>query len=296
MTHRGTLLVTGASGLLGWNLCQLAKDNFRIWGTYFAHELEIPGVNLFQADLTNAAELRRLFATVQPDVVVHCAAVSSPNVCQDNETLSFKTNVEASEHIAHLSREYGAAMVFTSSGQIFDGDHAPYKETDSPSPLNVYGRHKLQAEQRVRQAHPEAVVCRMPLMFGYGGPCAESFIHPWIQSIQAGRPLTLFTDEIRGPVSAVDAARGVLHFVGSFHKVLHLGGPDAMSRYEMGRLLFASLKRPENINACRQAEAPMAAPRPKNVTLDSSLALANGYAPRSIHETLPIEISKILGC
>ncbi len=294
MMRRQTLLITGASGLLGWNVCHLAKNDFEVWGTYFAHELEIPGVNLCRVDLTNTTEIKRLFARVGPDAVVHCAAVSSPNFCQENKALSFKMNVEASECMARLCREYGSAMVFTSSGQIFDGTHAPYKETDPPNPLNVYGEHKLLAEERIRQAHPEAVVCRMPLMFGYGGPCGQSFIQPWIRSIQTGQALTLFTDEIRAPVSGLDAAQGLLHFIGSPHKVLHLGGRDAMSRYEMGRRLFTLLQSPENSNACRQADVQMTAQRPGNITFDSSLAFANGYDPRPLKETFPIEVSKIL--
>lgn len=295
MMNRRILLVTGASGFLGWNLCNLAKTDFETWGTYFAHELQIPGVNLCRVDLTSFGAVKELFAEIRPDIVLHCAAVSSPNFCQENKAVSFKINVEASENIARLCRDGGAAMVFTSSGQIFDGNTPPYKETDPPNPLNVYGEHKLLAEKRIRPEHPEAVICRMPLMFGYGGPCGQSFIGPWIRSIQRGEPLTLFTDEIRGPVSGVDAARGIMRFIDSPHKVVHLGGKEAMSRYDLGRLLYALLDCPENIHARRQVDAQMPATRPRNITFDSRLAFSNGYDPGLVKETLPIELSKIIG-
>lgn len=294
MTGPKTFLITGASGFLGWNLCCLAKAESQTWGTCFTHGPEIPGVNMRRVDLTDLRQVEDLFAQARPDVVVHCAALSSPNLCQEDPSLSFKINVEASENIARLCRQTNAALVFTSSGQIFDGENAPYKETDPPNPVNMYGRHKLLAEEKIRAAHPDAVVCRMPLMFGYGGPCGSSFILPWIRAIQHGQPLTLFTDEIRAPVSGVDAAKGIMRFVGSPHKVLHLGGREAMSRYDFGRLLYALMACPENIDARRQAEAPMSAPRPRNVTMDSSLAFSEGYAPSAVRESLRVELSRIL--
>ena len=103
-----------------------------------------------------------------------------------------------------------------------------------------------------------------------------------------------FTDEIRAPVSGADAAKGIMHFIDSLHKTLHLGGPEAMSRYDFGRLLYTALDCPEHITARRQAEVQMPAPRPRNVTLDSRLAFSNGYHPRPVEEALSVELPKII--
>src|SRR5919199_1251663 len=87
------LLVTGASGFLGWNLCQLAKQEWDIYGTSFSHSVEISGITLQTVDLRNFEELKLIFHEIQPAAVIHAAAQSSPNVCQSHPEESHAINV-----------------------------------------------------------------------------------------------------------------------------------------------------------------------------------------------------------
>ena len=75
------LLVTGASGFLGWNICQMAKNEWTIFGIVCSHPVEIVGVNIVKIDLTDFNEMKRTFRNIRPDVVIHTAAKTNPNFC-----------------------------------------------------------------------------------------------------------------------------------------------------------------------------------------------------------------------
>jgi dTDP-4-dehydrorhamnose reductase len=281
------LLVTGASGFLGWNLCQLAQQQWDVYGTYFSKTVEIPGVNLIKIDLRDFQELKRLFNEIQPDAVIHTAAQSSPNYCQTYPEESYSINVTASCNLAGLSADYGIPCAFTSTDLVFDGLNAPYKETDPVCPVSLYGQQKVQAEQGMLERYPKVAVCRMPLMFGIAPPTATSFIQPFIKTLREGKELRLFTDEFRTPVSGTTAGKGLLLALENVEGLLHLGGKERMSRYDFGRLMVDVLELPqENLKACKQKDVPMAASRPPDVSLDSSKAFALGYEPVSLGKEL----------
>src|SRR4028118_32243 len=281
------LLVTGASGFLGWNICQLAKTEWDVYGTYCSHSLDIPGVTLLKIDLRNFQEIKRIFSEIQPAAIIHTAAQSSPNFCQNHPTESYLINVTASCNIAGLCADYSIPCVFTSTDLVFDGLNAPYRETDTVCPVSRYGEQKVSAEEGMLERYPMTAVCRMPLMFGMATPPATSFMQPFIQTLREGRELSLFMDEFRTPASGTTAARGLLLALEKVKGRIHLGGKERVSRYDFGRLLVEVLQLPTTgLKACRQQDVKMAAPRPPDVSLDSSKAFGLGYNPLSLREEL----------
>jgi dTDP-4-dehydrorhamnose reductase len=288
------LLITGASGFLGWHLCQLAQKTWQVYGicrsqvssSRYPQGVALPHISSIPLDLTDWTALKTQFQILKPDAVIHTAAISSPNACQENPTLSHLINVTASWHLAELSAAAQIPYLFTSSEQVFNGLNAPYRETDRVCPLNQYGEQKAAAEVGILERHATATICRMPLMYGVAP--RSSFIQPFIETLKSGKPLNLFTDEIRNPVSGTAAAQGLLMTLEKqVTGYLHLGGKERLSRYEMGLLLVDILQiKNAKLNACRQADVQMSAPRPPDASLDSSLAFSWGYAPRSMREEL----------
>lgn len=281
------LLITGASGFLGWHLCQIAQKQWDVYGTYCSQAIAIPGVTPLKVDISDFAALQELFATVQPDAVIHLAAQSSPNHCQTHPEAAHTINVTASINIAGLCSDRAIPCVFTSTDLVFDGLNPPYRETDSVNPVNLYGEQKVLAEEGMRSRYPQTAICRMPLMFGEASPTATSFMQPFIHMLRQEQELRLFTDEFRTPASATTAAQGLLLALEKVQGYVHLGGRERISRYEFGRLLVEVLSLPTTgLQACCQADVKMAAPRPPDVSLDSSLAFSLGYAPLSLCEEL----------
>ena len=281
------LLITGASGFLGWHICQLAKTEWEVYGTYFSHSLKIPGVKMVKVNLAEFQELKNIFNDINPTAVIHTAAHSQPNFCQTHPEESYTINVTASCNIAGLCADYAIACAFTSTDLVFDGLNAPYQETDAVSPVSIYGEQKVKAEVGMLERYPHTAVCRMPLMFGIATPTAKSFIQPFLETLQAGKELNLFIDEFRTPASGTTAAKGLLLALEKVQGLIHLGGKERISRYDFGKLLVEVFQITDaKLQGCRQQDVKMAAPRPADVSLDSSKAFALGYKPLSLKEEL----------
>ncbi|MBD2206377.1 NAD(P)-dependent oxidoreductase [Calothrix sp. FACHB-1219] len=288
------LLITGASGFLGWHICQLAKTEWEVYGTYFSHALEIPDVKMQKVNLTEFQELKDIFNNINPTAVIHTAALSQPNFCQNNPEESYQINVTASCNIAGLCADYQIPCAFTSTDLVFNGLNAPYKETDTVCPVNIYGEQKVQAELDMLARYPHTAVCRMPLMFGMSTPTANSFIQPFIDTLKSGKELNLFIDEFRTPASGTTAAKGLLLALEKVQGLIHLGGKERISRYDFGQLLVEVFQISEaKIKGCYQKDVKMAAPRPADVSLDSSQAFAFGYQPLSLKEELAALVNRL---
>lgn len=281
------LLVTGASGFLGWHLCRQAQKKWQVHGTYRQHPVNIPGVQPHAVDLTQRAAVQNWLQQFQPHGVIHTAALSKPNDCEQYPDLSYAVNVEATRTLAEYCGERQIPFVFTSTEQVFDGESAPYGESDPPTPISIYGRHKVEAEQQIQQVHPQAAICRMPLMYGPPSPTTESFVQGFIRILEAEKPLTLFVDEYRTPAYVEDAAEGLLLALEKGSGTLHLGGPERINRYEFGLLLAEIFGlNPVFITPCHRADVPMPAPRPADLTTSNERAVALGYQPRNVRAGL----------
>lgn len=281
------VLVTGVSGFLGWHICEAARERgWQVTGVSHTRPAEIDGVDVRRLDLCDSQAVASLLSEVEPDGVIHAAAMANPNQCEVEPEMSQAVNVNATLQLAELCRQRGVRLVFTSTDLVFDGEHAPYAEDAATGPVNIYGRHKLAAEQGVLAAG--GVVCRMPLMFGNRADKPASFIGGWFKALAAGQELTLFYDEIRTPVSGSAAAAGLLLALETdVQGVLHLGGPEPVTRYDFG-LKFCEVfgYDPALIKSVPAASVTMAAPRARNVALLSERAFALGYNPGSVLDQL----------
>ena len=281
------ILITGISGFLGYTMAQSLYTQYKIYGIYNRHSVTINTVTTFRVDCTTYSDCRTCIDLIQPDFLIHTAAIAQPNICQQQPKESYNINVEAPYSLAGICAERNIDFAFISTDLVFDGTDAPYSENDPVSPISIYGEQKVRAEQKIRSCHPDAVICRMPLMYGLPSPHSSSFIQPIIQSITTQKKISLFFDEFRTPVSSKSATEGiVLAFTKFRGETIHLGGRDSISRYECGLLLAQILKVPENlVMPIEQSSIAMAAPRPKNVSLSSLKAYNAGYNPQTLKDS-----------
>jgi dTDP-4-dehydrorhamnose reductase len=219
--------------------------------------------------------------------VVHCAAAAQPDFCQACPAESYPINVEAGVSLAELCALAAIPYVFVSTDLVFDGTKPPYREQAPVCPISVYGEQKAAAERAIRERYPGAVICRLSPIFGDPGPASASFIQPWIAALRGGRELRLFVDEFRTPVSAGAAANGLLMALTVGDGILHLGGRERISRYDLGILLAEMLGAdPGLIKPGRQRDRTVGAPRPPDLSLDSSRGYSLGYNPSPLRQEL----------
>ena len=281
------LLITGCSGFLGWNISTINSEKFIITGIYNSSFIRIPNIQCVKCDLTDYQSLKNIFISIKPNAVIHSAAISNTNVCQTNPIYSYEINVNVTTNLAGLCADSEIPFCFISTDLVFDGKNPPYKETDPVCPINKYGEQKVAAEENIAKTLDSYAICRMPLMFGNAPDCAKSFIQPILKKLRNKERINLFVDEFRTPVSAFDAAQGILMALQKLPGIIHLGGKEKISRYEFGLKLADSTKLDRSlIVPFYQNDIPLPAPRPKNVCLDSTKAFGLGFKPELIEHAL----------
>lgn len=213
------LLVTGGSGYTGGRLVRLARAaGHEVIGTYSA----TPTAGLVPLDVTDRIAVDALVAQVRPDAVLHTAYLHS----------AWAVNADGAANVAVAAARAGARLVHVSSDAVFGGRPAPYTESDHPAPVNAYGAGKAAAETAVQAVHADAVIVRTSLIIGDDGSKQYQLV---LDLVSGRQPGVLFTDHIRHPIAVDDLAAALLELAGNdFRGVLHVAGPEAITRHELG--------------------------------------------------------------
>lgn len=281
------MLITGASGFLGYHLLPLAVQEWEVHAIVHHNQIDGKEVTCHHLNLSDYAALEQLFNQVQPDAVLHLAAISNANTCELRPWETWKVNVEAGANLAKLSAKYGVHFGLASTDLVFDGKQGNYTECDEAKPLNKYGRQKLEAEALCLRFNPKAIIFRLPLMVGAPWASEGNYLRGFLAQYEQGKDINLFTDEYRSVCGAASVAAGMLALLPVAIGIIHLAGPERLSRYELGMIIAEVFGLDsQRLNKCRQADLLMAAPRPADVSLNSNLAFSYGYKPLLVREEL----------
>lgn len=171
----------------------------------------------------------------QPDVIVHCGALTHVDYCETHEEESYTQTVQSTINIVKLSNDCKARMVYLSTDYVFDGKEGPYKEEDAINPISVYGRHKLDAEQKVLAEVNGALVLRVTNIYGDEAR-GKNFVARIVQQCKDGAALKLKLpyDQFASPTNAFDIARAMFLLLRDNKAgVYHIGGTDYMNRVSL---------------------------------------------------------------
>jgi dTDP-4-dehydrorhamnose reductase len=266
------VLVTGGSGRLGPYLVRelsSAGVPVQVWDGPAATGPSAPGA--LSVDLADPAAVERAWRAADPTVVIHAAALATVDACLKDPARAEAVNVTATRQLARLARDSGAHLAFISTDLVFDGTRAPYSPGDQPQPLSAYGRSKAAGERAACDTLPCSII-RLALLYGPRLGSRPSFFDAQVAALRAGTPrMGLFTDEWRTPVDYATAARGVVDLAGQRAPgFFHVGGPERMSRWEMGQRLAAHLGMTQPpFDAISRLSIPGPEPRPADLAFDS---------------------------
>jgi dTDP-4-dehydrorhamnose reductase len=267
----GTILVSGASGMLGSAVVRTAvAQGCRAVGTHHQGPITVAGKETVPMPLEDAGELEALVKRIAPSAVIHCAALTNVDYCEANPDEAFVANAGATAVLARAAARSGARFLYVSTDAVFDGTRGWYEESDECRPMNVYSTSKLRGEEGALAEHAAAVVVRLA-PFGWSARPDKHSLAEWaLAELREGRTISGFVDAVFTPMYTGEVARALLELVQAPERtgVYHLGSRDAASKYEFACALAseAGLQNAD-VRATSIKDHPFRAKRPLDVSL-----------------------------
>jgi dTDP-4-dehydrorhamnose reductase len=265
------IVVTGASGLLGVSVLTLARDLGReVVGICRRSLLRVPGTRICGVDLTDRQAVRALFAPLHPESIIHCAAATSVDWCEDHPELADQVNVQASSFLAEVAQELNARFIYISTDSVFDGKRGNYSETDLPAPLSVYAKSKLCGEQEVLRQHSSPLIVRVTI-YGWNAQPKQSFAEWVLDEIGAGKQVRGFADVYFCPLLANDLAEVLLTMLDrGLSGIYHVASSERISKYDFAKRVATTFNLgPDGIAPASILAAKLRAPRPIDPSLNT---------------------------
>ena len=258
-----TTLIVGASGLVGGALRRVFPDAV---GTYFRN----PVAGLVPLDITDTEAVDTLVARVRPSLVLLPAAQPNVDRCETEPEESARINVEGTRNVATAAARAGARLVYFSPDYVFDGQAGPYAPDAPTAPLQVYGRHKLAAEELIRATVPDHLIARICGVYGYQ-PDGKNFVMALDRLAKARQRMRVPNDQWGTPTLAENLADAVHELARSRHRgIVHPVGPDCMTRIEFARLAAEVFGHaPDFLDPVSTPELRQAAARPLRGGVDN---------------------------
>jgi len=255
-----TVLVTGARGMLGTDLCALlARSGWQV----------VPA-DIAEFDITDREQSRAFVRQHSPRVLINCAAYTAVDQAETERDLAFRVNRDGAENLAlAAAADVGAFFVHISTDYVFDGaklEH--YVEDDPTNPLSVYGASKLAGEEAVRAALDQHCIVRTAWLYGVHG---NSFPRTILTAARQGKPLRVVNDQRGCPTYTVHLAQALAAIIerpgfGTYHAV----NSGDCTWYDFARAALQEAGIAAGITPCTTREFPRPAPRPVNSVLGTA--------------------------
>jgi len=260
------VLVTGGNGVLGGALTRCLR------GTHAVRTLD-----RIACDVTESFTVQRVFSQLQPDVVLHCAALSKVDACETRPDLAYRTNAQGSANVAAACQRLGARLIAFSTVAVFDGRSSrAYDEQDVPNPQTAFGRSKLAAEQLIRSQCDDSLILRLSWLYGVGE--TRFSVRVLDEASRPGSPLRAITDQSGNPTSADMVARFILDLLNrpTFHGVWHLASVGEASWYEVAQVVATKTGSGRRIVPCLAKDYPRPARHADNARLITGELIQRG--------------------
>jgi dTDP-4-dehydrorhamnose reductase len=288
------ILITGSNGLLGQKLVKHCIEKGIVFLATSKGENRNPNcpeTNYFPMDICNKLEINQVFLAFYPTHVIHTAAITNVDYCEQHPGECEEVNVLATHYLFDASQRHFAHFCLLSTDFVFDGTKGNYKETDVVNPLSLYAESKVKAEKLLLDSdYAKWSIARTIIVFGQAANMSRSNLVLWVyDSLKNNKEINVVTDQIRTPTWADDLALGCL-LIAEQDKtgIFHLSGKDCVSMYDFAILvadffkLDKSLIKPTTSDTLNQP-----AKRPPVTGFDISKAKNElGYDPISLKEAL----------
>jgi|Deesub1362A_J573_1020465.scaffolds.fasta_scaffold00470_5 dTDP-4-dehydrorhamnose reductase len=276
------VLITGATGQLGSELYAALAGDFEV----------IPTTRK-ELDVTDVTTVRSFVMANEPDVVIHPAAYTDVDGCENNKEKAFLVNAVGARNMAIAARQVGAKLVYISTDYVFDGKKQdPYVEYDPPNPLNIYGWSKLVGEWMVKEQNPRTFILRVAWLYG---PRGKNFVKTMLALAREKEELYVVNDQRGTPTFAGDVARQIKALIETdCYGLYHCTSQGSCTWYEFAKEVFRLAGISIRVIPVTSAEFPRPAKRPTNSVLENFMLKVQGLdiMPRW-EESLEAQIQRI---
>lgn len=261
------VLVTGASGQLGYDVCREIA----------AREIFCIGVDRRDFDITNPVETRTYLRNCCPEAVIHCAAYTNVDQAEKEPESCWAVNETGTKNVAQACLEIGAKLVYLSTDYVFDGRRAGYYEIDSPTaPLNVYGKSKLAGEQVIRRRMEQAFIVRTSWMFGTHG---QNFVKAILRRAETQSVLQVVADQFGSPTYTGDLAKLLCDMVQTKkYGIYHAVNEGICSWAEFAREVLRRMGKSIQVEEISSRDYPSPVNRPANSRLSTESLTKAGFS------------------
>lgn len=289
------ILITGGSGLLGHYLnSELAGEN-SILTVYHNNIGSCGPYNSVKADITDGKKVEELFSSFRPDITVHTASVSRPEIAAKMTSEEvYRHNVTATMIIAQLCGKYASRLIYTSTDLVYDGNYGSMLKEDAPlNPVSLYAETKLQGELAIQEVLGNYIILRTSLLYGLGMAHTSSQFQNMYNSFLKGDKVKLFFDQFRTPLSLKNAAEIISHLCKSniSGEIINFGGRERISRMQLGEYLCREAGFNTGLIIKTSMYDIQDLPKVKDVSMDTSKLRQTGARQMGVIES----IREILG-
>ncbi len=285
--RRLRVLITGGSGMLGSDILPVLERQFEVYAP--------PRTQL---DITDFPKVKQTVEEGKFDWVIHLAALTDLDWCEDHPEIAHRVNAEATGFLAEVSKNAGAKFAYISTSGIFDGKKRnPYTEHDIPSPINVYGKSKYEGEKFVREVFGDKgyLILRVGWLFG-GGAQDKKFVGKMFQLLREKEQVLAVNDIVGSPNYSVDIGEAIVKLIeGDFSGIFHIANSgEPASRYDIATAMKEFMNSPTEIIPVSAEKFPTKAPRPPMEAIASvKLEDALGHPMRHWREALEEYIHRL---
>lgn len=225
------VLITGSSGMLGKDVfVRFSKAGFRVFGVDQVKSLLLPDESQIIGDITDNKFVSLVLKKVNPDIIIHCAAIVNLNTCEENHDLAFSLHVEATKNLAQYKTSV-TKVIYISTDSVFDGKKGNYSETDIPNPLNYYAKSKLEGENAAK-LNPNHIVIRTNI-YGFNIPLKNSLAEWAIKNFSTNNSIQGFSDVVFNAVYTKQLADIIRELIRMDYKgVINVASKDVISKYK----------------------------------------------------------------
>lgn len=256
--------ITGGSGLLGERLATIANNDYEL---VLSHNSN-PTSNTVKCDITDKNEVEKTITENKPDVIIHCAAMTDVDLCEDKIDLAYKINSEGTQNITKASEKIGAKIIYVSTDFVFDGKKGYYSEEDEVNPLGIYAKSKYDGEIQVKKYSSNWAIARVSVLYGWHKK--QNFTTWVINQLRNNNPINIVTDQINSPTYADNAAEAIFEIAKQDKNgIFHTSGNDRINRFDFTKKIAEAFNLNKDlINPTTSKQFVQKAPRPQDSSLN----------------------------